>query len=146
MLFRVDMSEYTGSYGSVNLNGSFNGWCGSCAPMTDDDGDMIYELAVDLQGGTTEYKFTLDGWNMQEEFSDGDPCTSNLDGYINRTLDVSGDIVLSAVCWNSCAVCASTAQCDINFDFGEAELGTSPEAGESLDPAPQAEPEIAAFQ
>ena len=27
--------------------------------MTDDDGDMIYELAVDLQVGTIEYKFTL---------------------------------------------------------------------------------------
>ena len=46
VLFRVDMSEYAGSYGSVNLNGSFNGWCGSCAPMTDVNGDMIYELAV----------------------------------------------------------------------------------------------------
>ena len=105
VLFRVDMSEYTGGYGVVNLNGSFNGWCGSCATMTDDDGDMIYELAVDLQGGTTEYKFTLDGWTFQEEFTDGDPCTSNLDGYINRTIEVSGDTLLPPVCWNSCDVC-----------------------------------------
>ena len=105
VLFRVDMSEYTGGYGTVNLNGSFNGWCGSCAPMSDDDGDMIYELAVDLQGGTIEYKFTLDGWTFQEEFTDGDPCTSNLDGYINRTIEVSGDTLLPPVCWNSCDVC-----------------------------------------
>ena len=132
VLFRVDMSEYVGTYGTVNLNGAFNGWCGACATMTDDDGDMIYELAVDLPGGTTEYKFTLDGWNIQEDFTDGDPCTSNLEGYINRTLDVTGDMVLPAVCWNSCAVCASIAQCDIDFDFGEAEFGTSPDAGESF--------------
>ena len=44
VLFRVDMSEYGGTYGTVNLNGSFNGWCGSCATMTDDDGDMVYEF------------------------------------------------------------------------------------------------------
>ena len=56
------MSEYTGSYGAVNLNGSFNGWCGSCAEMTDDDADGVYELAIELDDEMSyEYKFTLDG-------------------------------------------------------------------------------------
>ena len=105
VLFRVDMSEYAGTYGTVNLNGSFNGWCGACATMTDDDGDMVFELAVDLQGGTVEYKFTLDGWTAQEEFMDGDPCTSTIDGYINRTLDVTGDLDLPVVCYNQCTAC-----------------------------------------
>ena len=105
VLFRVDMSEYAGTYGTVNLNGSFNGWCGTCATMTDDDGDMVFELAVDLQGGTVEYKFTLDGWTAQEEFTDGDPCTSTIDGYINRTLDVTGDLDLPVVCYNQCTAC-----------------------------------------
>ena len=31
----------------VNPNGSFNGWCGTCAEMTDDDGDNIYELTIE---------------------------------------------------------------------------------------------------
>ncbi|MEC8634707.1 MAG: hypothetical protein VXY58_02770, partial [Bacteroidota bacterium] len=85
--FRVDMSEYTGSYGAVNLNGSFNGWCGSCAEMTDDDADGVYELAIELDNEMSyEYKFTLDGWSNQEEFTEGDPCTSTIDGYTNRTL------------------------------------------------------------
>ena len=53
MLFQVDMSEYTGSYSQVNLNGSFNGWCGH-AIMTDDDADGIYELAVELAADTIE--------------------------------------------------------------------------------------------
>ena len=105
VLFRVDMSEYAGAFGTVNLNGSFNGWCGSCATMTDGDGDMVFELPVDLPGGTVEYKFTLDGWTTQEEFMDGDPCTSTIDGYINRTLDVTGDLELPVVCWNVCTAC-----------------------------------------
>ena len=105
VLFRVDMSEYAGTYGTVNLNGSFNGWCGACATMTDDDGDMVFELPVDLPGGTVEYKFTLDGWTAQEEFMDGDPCTSTIDGYINRTLDVTGDLELPVVCYNQCTAC-----------------------------------------
>ena len=105
VLFRVDMSEYAGTYGTVNLNGSFNGWCGACATMTDDDGDMVFELPVELPGGTVEYKFTLDGWTAQEEFTDGDPCTSTIDGYINRTLDVTGDLDLPVVCYNQCTAC-----------------------------------------
>ena len=105
VLFRVDMSEYAGAFGTVNLNGSFNGWCGACATMTDGDGDMVFELPVDLPGGTVEYKFTLDGWTIQEEFMDGDPCTSTIDGYINRTLDVTGDLELPVVCWNVCTAC-----------------------------------------
>ena len=105
VLFRVDMSEYAGTYGTVNLNGSFNGWCGACATMTDDDGDMVFELPVELPGGTVEYKFTLDGWTAQEEFMDGDPCTSTIDGYINRTLDVTGDLDLPVVCYNQCTAC-----------------------------------------
>ena len=56
--FRVDMSTYEAGYGTVNLNGSFNGWCGGCTEMTDNDGDMVYEVTVALAEGTFEYKFT----------------------------------------------------------------------------------------
>ena len=118
ILFRVDMSEYEGSFGAVNLNGSFNGWCGSCAPMFDDDQDMVYELAVDLPGGTIEYKFTLDGWTVEEVFTDGDACTSTIDGYVNRTFDVTEeDANLDAVCWNSCSACLPDCPELPAFDF-----------------------------
>lgn len=103
--FRVDMSQYAGTYGTVNLNGSFNGWCGSCTEMLDGDGDGVYEVTLTLATGTVEYKFTLDGWNMQEEFVEGTACTSTIDGYTNRTLTFSEDVVLEAVCWNECAAC-----------------------------------------
>lgn len=105
VLFQVDMSEYAGSYNQVNLNGSFNGWCGSCAVMTDDNADGIYELAVELAADTIEYKFTVDGWTAQEEFAEGTACTSTIDGYTNRSYIVTGDATLDVVCWNSCAAC-----------------------------------------
>ena len=105
--FRVDMAGYPGTYNSVNLNGSFNGWCGSCAVMTDDDGDGIYTIDVGLDIGTVEYKFTVDGWDAQEEFEPGTACTSTIDGFTNRTLDVTSDQVLDVVCWNLCEACTS---------------------------------------
>ena len=83
VLFQVDMSEYAGTYNQVNLNGSFNGWCGSCAVMTDENADGIYELAVELAADTIEYKFTVDGWSAQEEFAEGTACTSTIDGYLS---------------------------------------------------------------
>ena len=50
--FQVNMAGYAGTYSTVNLNGSFNGWCGGCSAMTDPDGDGIYEIAVSLPGDT----------------------------------------------------------------------------------------------
>ena len=107
--FRVDMSQYSGGFGTVNLNGSFNGWCGACTEMTDGDGDGIYEVTLTLAAGTVEYKFTLDGWTVQEEFVEGTACTSTIDGYTNRTLTFAEDTVLDAVCWNECDACEVVA-------------------------------------
>ena len=56
-------------------------------------------------GSRHEYKFTLDGWTAQEEFTDGDPCTSTIDGYVNRTVDITAAATLSVVCYNSCDAC-----------------------------------------
>ena len=105
--FQVDMSNYADGFGSVNLNGSFTSWCGACVAMTDDDGDNIYEVTIELEGDATyEYKFTLDGWTVQEMFEEGDACTSTIDGFTNRTLTLgSEDVVLSEVCFNSCEAC-----------------------------------------
>lgn len=105
--FQVDMNDYALSFGTVNLNGSFNGWCGGCAVMTDDDGDGVYATTIELdQEETFEYKFTLDGWNAQESFVDGDPCTSTIDGFVNRTLTTgTEDATLDVVCYNSCEAC-----------------------------------------
>ena len=109
--FQVDMDGYSGTYGMVNLNGSFAGWCGACITMTDDDSDNVYEVTVDLAIGTVEYKFTVDGWSDQENFDPSAVCTSTIDGFTNRTFDVAGASTLDVVCWNSCYACDAATGC-----------------------------------
>lgn len=108
--FNVDMNEYTGDFGLVNLSGSLNGWCGDCNQMSDDDGDGIYTTAAEIDVETSiEYKFTLDNWAQQEEFAGGEECTSTIDGFTNRAYTVGAmDEDLAAVCFNSCDACEST--------------------------------------
>ncbi len=110
--FQVDMSDHEGTFGMVNLNGSFNGWCGGCAEMTDDDGDNVYQLSIDLTSNATyEYKFTLDGWSSQEEFAGGEACTSTVDGFTNRSLTLGdSDVELGVVCYDSCDACTGDEQ------------------------------------
>ena len=104
--FRVDMSEYTGStVNGVFVNGTFNGWCGNCNPMTD-MGNNIWEVALDLPAGNIQYKFTVDGWTDQETIDSLSACVDGVDdGFYNRELDFTSDTDLPAVCWSSCDVC-----------------------------------------
>jgi hypothetical protein len=113
--FKVDMNQYTGSFTTVNVNGTFNGWCGGCNAMTDPDGDRIYETTIPLNTGTIEYKFTVDGWTGEETLIPGMSCTLTIGPFTNRVLTFSGDIVLDAVCWNSCTPCASNGSKNVTF-------------------------------
>lgn len=107
--FKVDLSNYSGpAYTNVNLNGSFNNWCGGCAVMTDANNDTIYEITIPLADDSVEYKFTLDGWNVDEQLTPGSICTKTTSGFTNRFLKLTGDTVLPEVCWQSCGVCTST--------------------------------------
>jgi 1,4-alpha-glucan branching enzyme len=106
--FKVDMQQYAGVINTVNLNGDFNGWCGACTTMTDANADGIYEVTVPLSNDSIEYKFTVDGWNASETFAGGESCTKTTGGFTNRFLEISGDTVLPAVCYASCAACVVT--------------------------------------
>ena len=130
--FQVDMSQYAEAYayGGVFVNGSFNGWCGGCNPLTD-NGNGIWSVTLDLLPGTVEYKFTLDGWNYQEEFAGGESCTSTIDGFTNRTLTFDADVTLPAVCWESCDVCPDIS--DV--------LGCMDETANNYNPDATVEPE-----
>jgi hypothetical protein len=124
--FKVDMSQYTGpAYTGVFLNGTFNGWNGTSIPMADANMDDVWEVTVPINAGAIEYKFTLDGWNGQEQFVGGESCTVTNGGFTNRSYTVAGDAVLGTVCYNSCSACASnvTFKVDMNNYTGAAFTG-----------------------
>jgi hypothetical protein len=130
--FQVDMSQYTGSYTDVNINGTFNGFCGSCATMTDTNNDDIYDITITVQSDTIEWLFTVDGFTDAESFNPGDPCTkTTIDGgntFVNRVLAVTGDTTLPDVCWNSCVDCASVGV-DENMWANELTISPNPTTG-----------------
>ena len=107
--FNVDMSLYSDPIGTVYVNGSFNGWCGDCNPMND-AGSGMWKVTLPLTvGESIEYKFTIDGWTVEEVFAGGESCTvTDPSGqYTNRYFMVeAGDPSIDVVCWESCEPCA----------------------------------------
>ena len=107
--FRVDMNAVGFSFTTPEVNGTFNGWCGSCNAMIggDMDGDGIWETTINLPNGDYEFKFSADNWGNQEALTDGSPCTvttiNEPDNFVNRTLSVTENMTYEAV-WNACPV------------------------------------------
>lgn len=108
--FSVNMNSYQGgSFNTVYLNSSLNGWCGTCQPMSDADNDGIWETTAAVPLGAMEYKFTLDGWNVAETFTDTTlPCTNTTGQFTNRRIVATFDQVLETVCWEQCSDCGAT--------------------------------------
>lgn len=125
--FSVDMTDYIaggGSFTTVHLNGDFNGWCGTCNPMTDGDGDNVWETTLTLSNGAIEYKFTVDGWTGQENFVGGESCTVTNGGFTNRSYTVAGDASVGEVCWNACVIC-SAVPVELTYFNAKAEGNTN---------------------
>ncbi|MDP5075554.1 MAG: hypothetical protein NWP82_03635, partial [Flavobacteriales bacterium] len=102
--FQVDMQNVTG-FTTPEVNGTFNNWCGGCAPMTDANGDNIWEITIPLSAGAYEFKFAYDSWAGQENLTEGSSCTVTTGSFTNRVLNVSADATLPVVCWASCTSC-----------------------------------------
>lgn len=49
------------NYSSISLFGSFNQWNRQNLPMLDEDGDGTYEITLQFEAGTYEYKFYAEG-------------------------------------------------------------------------------------
>ncbi|MEQ8473534.1 MAG: PKD domain-containing protein [Marinoscillum sp.] len=107
--FSVNMNDYTGTATTPELNGTFNGWCGNCNAMTDDNDDGIWQVTVELPvGDQIEYKFSADSWADQESLTEGSSCTVTNDGNTNRFLTVGEtNMTVGTVCWNSCDNCSA---------------------------------------
>lgn len=103
--FQVDMSLSGATFTTPEINGTFNNWCGGCAPMSDADGNNIWELSISLSPGSYEYKFAYDTWAGQETLTEGTFCTVSAGGFTNRLLTVTQNDTLPVVCWGSCAAC-----------------------------------------
>jgi len=120
--FAVNMNEVAPGFTTPEVNGSFNGWCGGCNPLSDVDGDGIWSTTLPILEGNYEYKFAYDAWAGQEELTPGDPCTITLGGFTNRQLIVAGgDVTQPTVCWGSCSDCGvvELAQMDLPVTFDE---------------------------
>lgn len=107
--FNVDMSAYTGTFDQVWVRGEFNGWSED-NPLTD-SGNGIWSTTLDLQSGAYQYKYYVnEGAGVWEEFNGTESCVIEENGYVNRSLVVSGsDLTLGTVCFNSCFGCNDAA-------------------------------------
>ena len=132
--FRVDMTtQETVSVNGVHVAGSFQGWNPSGNPLSDDDGDGIWEVTLGLAPGDIQFKF-INGndWsgngdgNVDNELIVGD-CAA--DGSDNRLLTVGAEDILYEVCYNSCeAGCVENPDpADVTFrvDMSEEEVNAS---------------------
>jgi len=104
--FRVNMSNYPDIIATgVYVNGTFNSFCGACNPMTNIGGN-IWEVVLPLPVGPIQYIFTVDTWTDQEVLTAGGTCNDPVvDEFENRYLNVTADVVLPSVCYESCVEC-----------------------------------------
>lgn len=118
--FRVDMAQYTnlGANDTVYVNGTWNNWCGKCNPLTRPTTGTVWTGTYPIPNGAQEFKFTINGWNAQENLQTGSPCTVTNGGFTNRSINVSSAVTLPIVCWQSCSACNNLLPMNlpVNFD------------------------------
>ena len=117
--FQVDMSdEELSDSDVVYVQGSFNGWCGYCNPMSDIDGDNVWELTVNIPLGTYEYLFTTNGWDgLQAGPPQGSDCDWDpTDSYTNYGFTLEEDMLLGPYCFGTCwDTCQPPAPVNVTF-------------------------------
>jgi hypothetical protein len=96
--FSVDMTGVDLTDGNPTLQSTFNNWCGGCNPMSDDDGDNIWTVTVNIPQGDHEYKYALGVWVSQESVPAD--CDNTIGA--NRAVTVTGDVTLATDVYNGC--------------------------------------------
>ena len=100
----VDMSGYGDLTGkTVYASGEFNSWSGNSNPLTN-NGDGTWTVTMTwLAEKTYQFKFTINDWSEQEDFSSITVGTENIaadPGGTNRYVQLSGTTSLSTT-WNN---------------------------------------------
>lgn len=116
--FQLDASTTPAGPGDVvYLNGTFNNWCGTCAPMVLVDG--TYTRTETLPSGEHEYLFTVNGWSTIGGAPLGSSCDflpcDEYGNYGVAVLSGQPSTTLPAHCWASCFDC-TTCPADGNGD------------------------------
>ena len=101
--FMVDMQNEVVSSNGVYVAGSFNGWTSNITPMSDADGDQVYEVTLNLSANSGhEFKF-INGNSWENSLSGS--CANNFGSGPNRWLSVgANDQVEPAYQFGSCNV------------------------------------------
>jgi len=105
----LDMENVTVSDDGVHVAGSFQGWDAGATALTDDDGDGVYTVTIDMSSvaGDTVYFKYINGnaWGGDEGVSD--PVCGGAGGFeSDRWLVVpSEDTTLDPVCFSECIGC-----------------------------------------
>ena len=118
--FQVDMTDQNLSPSDiVYVNGTFNGWCGACNPMSDANEDGIWELTIELGAGSYEYIYTTNGWEgLQAGAPVGSECDYlPTDSFGNYGFELDGeDLLLDLYCFGTCYdTCIDPVQVDVTF-------------------------------
>ena len=105
--FRVNTENLDLGQNVPCVFGTFNDWATSQHPMTDTDGDGIFELELSVPTDALEFKYHICNTDRFETFANQESCTLQTGDYINRLL-TSGeaDTVLDAHCFETCGACA----------------------------------------
>ena len=113
--FRLDLNgPHPPEIDIPEVNSSANAWCGSCWPMSDEDGDGVWEVTVEMPEGEHLWKFSADEWEVQElpvGVSESPCFLFDEFGYVNRTINVQGHMMLPPFCWESCLPCGAIPGC-----------------------------------
>lgn len=120
--FSVNTSDFALSQSdAVNLNGSFNEWCGDCEPM-ERMGDL-WSVTIDLEPGRYEYLFVKNLWEETGSAPMGSSCDFlPCDEWLNYGFDLlegSGPVTLKTYCWGECTDCSILAISDEPHDQAE---------------------------
>ena len=98
--FLVDMSNEIVSPNGIHLAGSLQDWDPSSTEMLDEDGDGIYQVSLELNIGTYQYKFVNgNDWSGTDNDNESVPSVCNVDG--NREITLSSDSTVQ-FCYNQC--------------------------------------------